>query len=296
MTARVLRETTSTAPVKKDVGRFSVFVARPGQGSSGYYSEEILREYGPAALAPGAQSFIGHDDDRNIKDLIGVFPEGARWDDEAKALVAELQVFEHWRPFVEEVFPHVGVSIYMLGEADEDGNVTALIPDPSNGADLVHRPGLAGSGIAEKLYESARRADEEKPGVEAAQERKETMDDELKEMLKGISDALALLVAEKTQKEAAEAQIEADEAAIADAVEAYDAARKAVEDADLLEPQRDALLAAAKEGKDITADIETAKKIKEAAVKAASEQEETPVGRRLGESLKNVTDLGKVFG
>lgn len=95
------------------------------------------------------------------------------------------------------------------------------------------------------------------------------MDEELREALKGITDVLATLVAEKKSAEAAEAQVTADEAAVTSAVEAYAANVKAIDEADLLEPQRVELLEAAKSGVDLTARIEAAKKVKEAAIEAA---------------------------
>lgn len=138
--------------------RWKGVLAVPGKGSSGFYSEAVLREFGPAALAPGAKAFIDHDTQRSPKDMIGVYPDGAYFDEELGALVGELEVFPHWEDFVNAVGPHAGLSIYMMGETDADGNVTALLPDRMNGVDLVSYPGLVGSGLVEKLYESAKAA------------------------------------------------------------------------------------------------------------------------------------------
>ena len=280
-----LLESVAEAPVKRG-NRWRVIVARPGQGSSGYYSEDLFRRDAHKIIAPGGQAFINHDDSRNPKDMIGTYPEGSRWSEEDRAVVSELEVFSHWKQFVEEVGPHCGISLYALGEADEDGNVTAFLEDALNGADLVARPGLVGSGLAEKLYESARaQADEKRPGARQAEQKKEiTMDDELKETLKGISEALAILVAEKKAADTSALQIEADKAAVTSAVEAYANAVHAIEQADLLEPQRLELLEAAKSGGDISQRIESAKKVKEAAVEAASRITESAGYRDFGKS------------
>lgn len=157
MSTKLLAEASSGA-MTKNGNRWGAVLAKPGQGSSGYYSEAVLKEYGPLALAPGAKAFIDHDSSRSPKDMIGVYPDGARWDDELQALVGELEVFPHWVDFVEAVGPHAGLSIYMMGETDGNGNVTALVPDRMNGVDLVSYPGLVGSGLVEKLYESAKAA------------------------------------------------------------------------------------------------------------------------------------------
>lgn len=157
MNTKLLTE-ASGSTLTRNGKRWKGVLAVPGQGSSGFYSEEVLREYGPAALAPGAKAFIDHDTVRSPKDMIGVYPDGAQWDEELGALVGELEVFPHWQEFVEAVGPHAGLSIYMMGETDADGNVVALLPDRMNGVDLVSYPGLVGSGLVEKLYESAHRA------------------------------------------------------------------------------------------------------------------------------------------
>lgn len=157
MNTKLLTE-ASGSTLTRNGKRWKGVLAVPGQGSSGFYSEEVLREFGPTALAPGAKAFIDHDTVRSPKDMIGVYPDGAVWDDELGALVGELEVFPHWQEFVEAVGPHAGLSIYMMGETDADGNVTALIPDRMNGVDLVSYPGLVGSGLVEKLYESAKAA------------------------------------------------------------------------------------------------------------------------------------------
>lgn len=267
-----LRESVAEAPVKKG-NRWRVIVARPGQGSSGNYSEDLFRRDAAKIIAPGAQSFINHDDTRNPKDMIGFYPEAAYFDDAENAVVAELEVFSHWRKFVEEVGPHCGISLYALGEADGDGNVTQIIEDRLNGADLVARPGLVGSGLAEKLYESAVAAGSDKePTVTVAEdERNKLMEKEILDALNGVKDSLAALVADKVQKEAETVQVEADAKAVQTAVEHYDAAVKMVTDADLFESQRESILAAAKKGEDVTGLVESAKRVKDEAVKAVTE-------------------------
>lgn len=270
MTTVNLREAVAEAPVKSG-NRWRVIVARPGKGSSGTYSAELLKRDAYKMLPPNAQAFINHDDTRNPKDMLGVYPEGGYWSEEDQAVVAELEVFSGWRDFVEEVGPHCGISLYALGERDEEGNITAFLEDAYNGADLVARPGLEGSGLAEKLYE-ARKASanlEDPPS-----ERKETkMDKEEIEALvaKTVADTLTAFVSAQESK-AEEAAEESN--TVVEAVEAYDAAVKAIDEADLFEEQVLALRAEAKTGADITAKIEEAKAVKEAAIKHVTESAE----------------------
>lgn len=169
MNTTFLRESAPSS-LERVGKRWRAVLAVPGEGSSGVYSEDVLREYGPTALAAGAKAFIGHDDSRSPKDMIGVYPDGAEYVD-GVGLVGELEVFPHWADFVEHVGPHAGLSIYMMGEVDSDGQVTKLLPDRMNGVDLVSYPGLEGSGLVEKLYEEAkRRVREAEPGELAEQD------------------------------------------------------------------------------------------------------------------------------
>ena len=278
-----LKESTAEAPVKKGK-RWRVIVARPGKGSSGTYSEELFRRDAHKIIAPGAQSFINHDSTRNPKDMIGVFPEAAYFDEDEKAVVAELEVFSHWEKFVDEVGPHCGISLYALGEADEDGNVTAIVEDRLNGADLVSRPGLVGSGLAEKLYESAIAHSEEKPSVTVAQE--SNGDELMEEKLDKLIDLMSSLVAEKKTEDSAKAQVEADEAVAEARVESFAAAVKAVDEADLFDSQRETILEAAKKGADVSALIESAKTVKAEALEAVKEsaEQDGTQGVVLGES------------
>lgn len=293
----ILHESITDAPVRKG-NRWRVIVAKPGTGSSGKYSEELFRRDGHKIIPKGGQAFINHDDSRNPKDMIGIYPEGSFWSEEDHAVVSELETFSHWKEFVEEVGPHCGMSLYAMGEQDDDGNVTAILEDALNGCDLVARPGLIGSGLAEKLYESARSQIPVKPEVTSASEKERiTMDEEMKAAFKSLVDLITPLVATEKAAKAEAAQAEADEKAVEAAVSAYDAAVKAIDEADLLAPQVEALRAEARKGNDVTPLIEQHKAIKAAAVDAAKAEDAPPVGRTLGErKVESATDLGKVFG
>ena len=293
MTEKILRESVTEAPVKTGK-RWRVIVARPGQGSSGNYSEELFRRDAHKIIAPGGQAFINHDDSRNPKDMLGVYPEGSFWSEEDKAVVSELSVFSHWEAFVDEVGPHCGISLYALGEQDDQGNVTAFIEDRLNGADLVARPGLVGSGLAEKLYESAI-AGSGKTTTTAVEERERNKMEleKVVEAVEALTAQVADLVADKKKAEAAEAQTEADATAVAEALASFKAAVKAVDEADLLEVQRESILAAAERGDDVAPRIEAAKAVKEAAIEAVRVSESAP-GREFGGD--KVTKIGAYRG
>jgi hypothetical protein len=158
--AQLLTE-SSTAPQK--VGnRWRAVLITPGKGSSGIYTEETLRNYGPKAFTKGTHSYVDHprseEDVRSPKNLIGVLAEDARYEP-GVGLVAELDIMPHWKDFVEAVAPHTGLSIYAMGEGnynDEgDMEVESLVPNVQNSVDLVSYPGRPGSKLADKLYEAA---------------------------------------------------------------------------------------------------------------------------------------------
>ena len=291
-TEKILRESVTEPPVKTGK-RWRVIVARPGQGSSGNYSEEVFRRDAHKIIAPGGQAFINHDDSRNPKDMLGVYPEGSFWSEEDKAVVSELSVFSHWEAFVDEVGPHCGISLYALGEQDDQGNVTAFIEDRLNGADLVARPGLVGSGLAEKLYESAIAGSGKTTTTAVEEEERNKMDEKVVEALEALTAQVADLVADKKKAEAAEAQTEADATAVAEALASFKAAVKAVDEADLLEVQRESILAAAERGDDVAPLIEAAKAVKEAAIEAVRVSESAP-GREFGGD--KVTKIGAYRG
>ena len=278
------------SPTPTQSGRWLVTCAVPGQGSSGYYSEELLREQGPAALPPGSQSFIDHGPGRNPKDLLGVFEEGGYWDEDSKTLKAELTVFSRWREFVEEIAPYVGMSLFMAGEVNEEGEVVALNPSPHNGVDLVSRPGLAGSGLDEQVVESLL----SEALAKAKAEEDENMD-ELKEKVGALTDMFAQFVASQAPKKEDEVS---PEELVAEALNAYQEAVAEIDKAKLLPSQVADLRERAKKVKDVAPLIESAKAIN-AELKAQIEEaakKEDGIGNVRSVQLEDARDLGKVFG
>lgn len=112
---------------------------------------------------------------------------------------------------------------------------------------------------------------------------------------KTVADTLTAFVSAQESK-AEEAAEESN--TVVEAVEAYDAAVKAIDEADLFEEQVLALRAEAKSGVDITAKIEEAKAVKEAAIKHVTESAERITEGRVfgsGSSVTDAIELGKVF-
>lgn len=292
-TARLLKE-SSSAPLEKSGKRWKVVVATPGKGSSGTYAAEMLAEYGPSAIPAGSKAFFDHDPKRSVKDMVGTYPDGAYWNAEANRLEADLQPFKHWQEIVDEIGPYAEASIYVMGEADEEGNVTRLIPHRSNGVDLVGYGGLEGSGLLERietLAESARALDEPEASVTSADalKEKEKLTMEIQELAVKV-DALTTLVESfiTESKDRATAD-QAQKVTVEEALTAYRTVAKSIEDADLLPTQRESLLAEAAKGVDVTERIAEAAKIKQEAVTVLTES--APAGRVItGSTVKSAAD------
>jgi hypothetical protein len=141
-------------------GRFRICIIQAGQGSSGVYPEETLRRDGPQIMKRGVHLYADHpssfeDQDRArvgrpIRDLVGTLATDAVYRD--GGLYAEASVFSQWRPVIEELAPHIGVSIRATGERDANGNITRLVSCES--IDFVTRAGAGGRVLG--LIESAR--------------------------------------------------------------------------------------------------------------------------------------------
>lgn len=255
MSTKFFTEAVAEAPVKRSAGKYLVAIATPGQGSSGYYSEDMLKEYGPVAFPRGAKSFINHDAKRDMRDCIGTFKEGAYWDDDRKQVMGELSVFEHWTSFVEAVYADSGMSIYMAGESDKDNNVTKLIENVQNGADLVAYPGLAGSGFVEML-ESAR-AGSDKPPTASVEDHEDGKDaTRMEEKLDKLIELMTAFAATKTAEAQETAQVTADETLAQERIDAFESSVEAIDAADLTPAQKKALRVEAKAGSDVTKLIE----------------------------------------
>jgi len=218
---KLLKETTAT-PLAKTGNLWKAVCITPGKGSSGTYSEELLREYGSLAFPKGTHSYVDHptssEPGRSPKNLMGVLAEDAYYE-EGVGVVANLEVFKHWKDFVEEVGPHTGLSIYAMGDSDLDGNVTMLEAAVDNSVDLVSYAGRGGA-LATKLYESAISHSEPKDSSEASEDVRKENQVDVKEMQDAIAESNKALIAELLEalKPAVPVADEVDYAAAAEAV------------------------------------------------------------------------------
>ena len=103
-----------------------VKIISPGRGSSGYYTEELLRRDGPEVFKPGTLMYINHATDAeeaarpegDWEKLAAVTTGNAYWDANGKAgpaMYAPADVFTKHADEVKEKAPHTGVSIRARG-------------------------------------------------------------------------------------------------------------------------------------------------------------------------------------
>lgn len=298
MTTKNLIETGNVlSESPNEDGTWRVRLINEGRGSSGYYSAELLENYHSAF--DGVISFLNHPsagpESRNFTEIAGRVV-GETWIDTAED--GTKGVYANWMPDpdhkkkLETYRDRLGLSIYISGSGDEDSegefHVTEFDrEDPFRSVDVVIAAGRGGrfelNESVRKIYES-RRGDSDQTTTTAVEERKdnETMDEKAIEAINALTAQVSALVADKENAKASEAQVEADAKAVADRLDAFEAAVKAVDGADLLTPQREALLASAKRGEDVTQAIEDAKAFKEAMISEVRESATEDSGRVLG--------------
>lgn len=299
MVTEILHEAVSANPVKRGK-RWLVTLAVPGKGSSGTYSSELFETYGPTAFPTGTKAYWGHSEpqNRDARDQLGKY-EDTFWNAEEQKLQSYLKPYPRWEQVVEEMGSDLELSIYTSGTKDEDGNVLTLEYSRTNSVDAVAFAGLEGSGLAEQVESLA-----ESMGItvnktsETVSEGKDNkMDEKAIEAINALTAEVSKLVSANATKAEEAAQREVDAEAVETAVTRYDAAVKAIDEADLFPAQVESLRASARKGEDVTAMIESAKAIKAQALEAVQAQETSTPGRILGESAyKSASDLGKVFG
>lgn len=145
-------------------------IMQPGWGQSGYYPAEILERDGPKVFTDGVQMFWDHPTEteererpeRSLRDLAGKLTEDARWDPNGAygpGLYSQGEVFGPFKDALEELAPHIGLSIFARGKAtegeaeDREGMIIEEITS-ARSVDFVTVPGAGGQIL--QLFESAR--------------------------------------------------------------------------------------------------------------------------------------------
>lgn len=161
---------------------------RAGWGSSGYYSEDVLRRDGPKCFPAGTHMYLDHPTiteeeerpERSVKDLAAVIVETPRMSGIDLVSVCELK--ENWEPTINAIAEDIGVSIRAYGmeeQGDAAGRSGRIITQLLEGisVDFVTQAG-AGGKVGKLIQESRRAAPIE-----------ESLDSEIREALNSAGQA-----------------------------------------------------------------------------------------------------------
>jgi hypothetical protein len=151
-------------------GTIAVKLIQPGWGSSGYYPAEVLERDGPGIFTTGTHMFWNHQThaeeaerpEGDLNDLAAVLVSDARWQTNGVAgpgLYADAKVFEAYRDAVNELAPHIGVSIRAQGRAvpgEMEGRKGLIVQGitSAKSSDFVTKPGAGGQIL--EMFEAAR--------------------------------------------------------------------------------------------------------------------------------------------
>lgn len=139
-------------------------------GSSGYYSEELLRNYGPKIFKAGTPMHLDHQmkGERTERPFGSVSTFAAELATDAvfenDGLYADITVFEHVRPMIKSLWDKIGVSIRAKGKAVLDVIEGRKVPvftelTEAYSVDFVTRAGAGGKLVS--ILESETTTDED---------------------------------------------------------------------------------------------------------------------------------------
>lgn len=165
-------------------GTVALKLIEPGWGASGYYPAAVLERDGPVVFKAGTKSFWNHatpteEAERPEGDLNALAMElisDARWQESGPAgpgLYADAKVFKPYQEAVNELAPHIGVSIRATGRASQgeaEGRKGPVISQITNArsVDIVTEAGAGGKIL--DMFEAARTARRDEIIPESQQE------------------------------------------------------------------------------------------------------------------------------
>lgn len=301
----------SVGSPEKVGSRWLVTVARPGKGATGTYTEEALKNTGPNAIPPGTKAFFKHalPQDRDPRDQVGVYEEGAFWNAEKGELQAILTPFPRYAQVLEEAGKNVEASIRVAARKRRGTDIVEeFVFSRENTVDLVSFGGLEGSGLqyqVESLFTAALAdSEQDRKNKENSVEITPEMIVAQTAALTALSERLETFVEESLRERQAAVDTAALELAVETAVEErfanYAAQEQTIDAASILTVQKESLKARARKGEDITSDLAEAVSFVEEAKKELipSNDNRNPRGRGnvvvVEESLKNETPNFKV--
>lgn len=173
MPKRKITEAVAGGVTPASGGRLLVQLISAGQGSSGFYPPETLAEaVTDRVFAAGTHMYVDHageqrrgpHGERSVKDLAGTLAEDGRWDEQAQAIVAEVDLLPVYADLIREASDDIGVSIsaWALTTPGTDGSGNPVLTvdriTAAESADFVVAAGRGGKIL--QIIESAGRVSE----------------------------------------------------------------------------------------------------------------------------------------
>lgn len=233
--------------------RYRVRIIQAGQGSTGFYPAEVLKEHGPTAFPKGTHCYVDHGQGtRSPDDIAGVLDSDTEFVEDDEGLYSTIKFTSRGMKIVEELKDDVGLSIHASGTIDEEGVVQSIEHSRLNSVDIVSRAGANGA-ILELLESFREQSGENYDKISSEQnivsenagadEREKMTEEDIKAVATAISEALAPQFA--ALSEALKPEVEPAETE--DAPDLVAAVEAAVE-ADLPKVQRESVVAAVAAG------------------------------------------------
>ena len=191
--------------VRRD-GTIPLKLIKPGWGTSGYYPANVLESDGPKVFKTGTKMFWNHPTleeemerpEGDLNSLAAELVSDARYDSngvDGPGLYADAKVFESYQGPVNDLAPHIGVSIRAFGPAvngSAEGRQGLIIQGikAARSVDFVTQPGAGGKIL--DLFEAARPR-----SVKSVVSK--GVDMEIEKQLKEATDRLAVLEQENAR-------------------------------------------------------------------------------------------------
>lgn len=145
--------------------RREVTIIRAGWGSSGYYSEDVLKRDIPRIFPVGTRMYMNHPTpqedaerpERRVEDWVGTLVETPRMAGIDSVAVAE--VFPHWQPVIDSIGENLGLSIRAFGMSEwgsAGGKDGPIIESLTEGLSIDYVTQAGAGGKVGRLIESAR--------------------------------------------------------------------------------------------------------------------------------------------
>ena len=122
---KIVKLSEATLLEKVGGNRFRVRIIQAGQGSSGFYPAEVVKEYGPTAFPKGTHCYVDHGPGsvRSVDSIGGVIDSEPVFEEADEGLYATMRFTSRGMKIVEELKEDVGLSISASGSKNDEDNV-----------------------------------------------------------------------------------------------------------------------------------------------------------------------------